>query len=30
MLLKTKHFGEINIDESKLLNLKTEYPGLKT
>jgi len=30
MLLKTKHFGEINIDESKIIEFKTEYPGLKT
>jgi len=30
MLLKTKHFGEIILMKVKLLNLKTEYPGLKT
>jgi len=29
MLLKTKHFGEINIDESKIIEFKDGIPGFE-
>jgi flagellar assembly factor FliW len=29
MLLKTKHFGEINIDESKIIDFKDGIPGFE-
>ena len=29
MLLKTKHFGEINIDEKKIINFEDGIPGFE-